>query len=119
MEIMGSKILSPFTLKHDPQYWSKVLPPPLQPTALQANLPHHPYVDVLACAKMRDVILQFGAAIDAHELCADLMGNGLDGHSGIIVWGDPWVPESVCIAYDDGCDLTNGGVLVGGHRGVC
>jgi hypothetical protein len=96
MTVMGSKILSPFNRRCADTQWLNTLPPPLQPTALQRSLPHHPYIDIIPAANLRDVILQLGGAVDAHDFCADLCGNGLTqaGKNGVIVWGEPWDPRS-------------------------
>jgi hypothetical protein len=93
MHVMGTKRASPFTSK-DTAPKLAALPPPLHPTELQSSVAHHPYVDVFAFGKLRDTLLRFGNAVDSHDLCADLMGNGLDGKNGVIVWGEPWDPAS-------------------------
>jgi hypothetical protein len=89
MEVMGSPILSPFT-ETECQQWFSTIPPSLQPTELQLSTRHHPYIDVIALSRLRDTILRFGSAVDGNDFCADLMGNGLDGRNGVIVWGESW-----------------------------
>jgi hypothetical protein len=93
MEVMGSPIPSPFTQVESLQ-WLPKLPPSLHPTELQLGIPHHPYVDIIALRPLRDTIIRFGSAVNGHEFCADLMGNGLDGKHGVIVWGEAWDPSA-------------------------
>jgi hypothetical protein len=93
-EAMGSRIYSPFTQTAS-QHQLLTLPPPLRPTELQSRIIHHPYIDVIALGRLRDTILRFGnAVVNGHEFCADLMGNGLDGQNGAIVWGEAWDPAA-------------------------
>jgi hypothetical protein len=101
--LMHSDILSPFT-SDDPAI-SKLclsLPPALRPTALQRSVSHHPYIDLFPFPSIRDRLLQVGNAIDEDMLCADFAGDNIDSnfgeHTGLIVWGEPWDPQSWEIA---------------------
>lgn len=65
----------------------------LQPTEHQRCIPHHPWIDLLPYAGMRDSILYYLRAglMDDAELCADILGVGDDDWStrpAMIVWGD-------------------------------
>jgi hypothetical protein len=101
--LMHSDIPSPF-ISDDPAISSFCLslPPSLCPTALQRNVPHHPYIDLFPFPPMRDFLLQFGDSIDEDLLCADFAGENLHSdfgeHTGLIVWGEPWDPHSWEIA---------------------
>jgi hypothetical protein len=100
---MHSDILSPFTSK-GPDITSLCLslPPSLRPTAVQRSVPHHPYIDLFPFPFLRDRLIELGATIDEDQLCADFAGDNLPsefgGHTGLIVWGEPWDPQSWEIA---------------------
>jgi hypothetical protein len=71
------------------------LPPSLKPTSLQLVIPHHPWVDLLPVAEMRDNLLRRDEnSYDAARLCRDMRGfqEVKDGRGGVTVWGEPWDP---------------------------
>ncbi|UKZ74536.1 hypothetical protein TrVFT333_002206 [Trichoderma virens FT-333] len=72
------------------------LPASLRPTALQREVPHHPWIDILPVAELRDnLIRQDESTYDAAQLCCDMRGfqSVSTGHGGVLVWRDPWDPE--------------------------
>ncbi|KAL4915027.1 hypothetical protein BDW62DRAFT_204005 [Aspergillus aurantiobrunneus] len=83
-----------------------LLPPALQPSPIQSAIPHHPWLDLLAIAPMRDNLILAGDSYDYTQLCRDMCGHGLQsrdlpprrvgaarGETGVLIWGDPWDPE--------------------------
>lgn len=50
------------------------LPPSLQPTSLQKEIIHHPWIDLCPVASIRDVLLRTIDQYDDEELCGDLFG---------------------------------------------
>ena len=86
--------ISPFNTAGPWQYDSlNVLPLTLQPTVIQRCIPHHPWLDLLPDAQMRDNLILAGE-FEEERLCLDMKGNGAPRTqtSGIIVWSDPWDP---------------------------
>lgn len=87
--------LSPFS---DPSKSAIVLPVPaaLQPTRLQRQIAHHPWIDTIPIPGMRDNLLRAGDTYDDTELCSDLVGfcNRSTGRTGMILWGEPWDANS-------------------------
>ena len=101
--LMHSDIISPFNLDISTvDSLCRSLPPSLLPTALQRSVPHHPYIDLFPFPLMRDRLIQFGDILDEDALCADFAGETTDPqlgeHTGLIVWGEPWDPQSWEIA---------------------
>ena len=88
---MDDEALSPFS---DPSKSAMALPIPasLQPTKLQRQIVHHPWIDTIPIPGMRDNLLRAGDSYDDAELCADLVGlyNVSNGRTGMIIWGEPW-----------------------------
>ena len=84
--------LSPFTDPSNPRWHLRSVPADLQPTRLQRQIPHHPWIDILPSPVMRDNLLLAGDSYDEMELCADLVGffSESKGRTGMIVWGEPW-----------------------------
>ncbi|PLB54761.1 hypothetical protein P170DRAFT_452423 [Aspergillus steynii IBT 23096] len=88
--------ISPFSIagpwQNDALY---TLPMPLQPTAIQRSIPHHPWLDLLPVPQMRDNLILAGEFEEEDQLCLDMKGSGSStaGRSGIIVWSDPWDPS--------------------------
>jgi hypothetical protein len=66
-------------------------PDSLRPTALQLEIPHHPWVDLFPFPRMRDNLLRAGDAVDKEELCIDLFDpdQGVE-KANLLVWGEPW-----------------------------
>ena len=93
--------LSPFS---EPSNSAMFLPVPsaLQPTKLQKQIPHHPWIDTVPIAGMRDNLLRAGDSYDDAELCSDLVGFcGMPtGRTGMILWGEPWDPNAWEITED-------------------
>lgn len=70
-----------------------ILPTSLQPTTTQRSVPHHPWLDCFPYPRMRDNLINAPDGFDDCELCTDLM-DPAHGDVGIMVWGDPWLPQS-------------------------
>ncbi|KAI1161981.1 hypothetical protein F5B18DRAFT_414199 [Nemania serpens] len=104
-------IISPFC---DLDTFNRPLPASLIPTETQVRVQHHPYIDIFPLRSLRDKIILSQGTFDEDELCADVGGkNPTTGHTGLLVWGDPWDPmgwelsEHVAIKWAwllDGCE---------------
>ena len=89
------------------------IPQSLQPTYLQATVPHPPWVDVFPDASVRDTLIYHLGTFDDDLLAMDVLGglpcnedykkdvygdewDWMDPEelNGVIVWGDPWKSES-------------------------
>lgn len=86
-----------------------LLPPALQPSSIQKEIPHHPWLDLLPIVRMRENLILAGESYDDVRLCRDLCGYGTQiqsqnqrqsqslnqgsGETGVIIWRDPWDPE--------------------------
>lgn len=70
------------------------IPASLQPTVLQQEQPHHPWLDFLPFARLRDNLICHEDLIDGSQFCRDLMDFWTmpDEDNLMIVWGDPWNP---------------------------
>lgn len=91
-DIMDDNARSPYSNTCQPLRLSRPLPIALQPTKLQQEIHHHPWIDALPIPNMRDNLLLAGYLFGDPRLCADLVGiysESTDRH-GMIVWGDPW-----------------------------
>lgn len=71
------------------------LPPSLLPTVAQFTIPHHPWIDLLPCPRLRDSIIfacQEMTELAETQLCEDMAGAGqlqMNGDGpGLVVWGD-------------------------------
>ncbi|KAL4815687.1 hypothetical protein BDW67DRAFT_163506 [Aspergillus spinulosporus] len=74
----------------------KGLPASLQPTVLQRDVPHHPWIDLLPVSELRDNLLRRNEyTYNAAQLCRDMRGFQLVrcGRGGVVVWGAPWDPQ--------------------------
>ncbi|PIG69582.1 hypothetical protein AARAC_002745 [Aspergillus arachidicola] len=106
--VANAEILGYTTSRMSPSAWShftavdgnesflNILPATLRPTALQCNVPHHPWIDLLPVAEVRDnLIRQDTSTYDAAQLCRDMRGFQCvsSGHGGVLVWGEPWDPQ--------------------------
>ncbi|KAL4791319.1 hypothetical protein BDV19DRAFT_401436 [Aspergillus venezuelensis] len=83
---------------------SSSLPLALQPSKVQLVTPHHPWLDLLPIAQMRDNLILAGDSYDDIQLCRDMCGYGAQlnpdqrrgdaqGETGVIIWRDPWDPS--------------------------
>jgi hypothetical protein len=66
----------------------------LQPTVLQREMPHHPWIDLFPFPALRDNMLSQGEDLDDDDLCHDLVEvcHAPIERSGLIVWSDSWDP---------------------------
>lgn len=87
---MHDEALSPFSMAYT--YHSRLdnLPDPLEPTTIQRSVPHHPWLDLLPDAALRNNLILLDAAglLDDDQCCIDMCSG-----SGVIVWRDPWDPS--------------------------
>ncbi|KAE8353379.1 hypothetical protein BDV28DRAFT_157070 [Aspergillus coremiiformis] len=98
---MHDDAVSVFCMAGTPDQDAAILPPALQPTALQRSIPHHPWLDLIPISQMRDNLIQAGDTFDDWQLCHDLCGHRSPDHhaskgkeeTGVIVWKDPWDPS--------------------------
>ena len=80
-ENLHDEALSPFNTTGPWQRdLEQSLPCSLQPTMIQREIPHHPWLDLLPIPQI--------------QLCLDMKGYGSaqTGRTGLIVWKDPWDP---------------------------
>ncbi|CAG9983178.1 unnamed protein product [Clonostachys byssicola] len=91
-------------------------PRTLQPTSLQRSVTHHPWIDLLPFAALRDNMLRYMALglLSDDELCDDILGvrdDTLSGSAAMIVWGEPsdWNAWEINAAF-----LRKWGLLVQG-----
>lgn len=86
------------------------IPPSLEPTALQRQVPHAPYVDLFPLPALRDTLVRAEGEYDDCELCLDMLGSistphfesgpvhvdndEVDDRKGLVVWGEPWRIDS-------------------------
>ncbi|KAF5573961.1 Aryl-alcohol dehydrogenase [Fusarium pseudocircinatum] len=92
-------LISPFNLTgplqlDEPQLSGENNPLCLRPTPLQKSVVHHPWIDLLPFAALRDNMLRYLAQgiLDDDELCHDILGlhgDTLDDSPAMIVWGEP------------------------------
>ncbi|KAL2882728.1 hypothetical protein SGCOL_001939 [Colletotrichum sp. CLE4] len=74
----------------------------LKPTETQLTRVHHPWLDFLPLPRMRDNLIKAGDDWDDEALCLDMIGNGdaPSGQGGMILWGEPWDPNSWEVTED-------------------
>ncbi|CAJ0545085.1 Ff.00g085580.m01.CDS01 [Fusarium sp. VM40] len=73
---------------------AETLPHSLRPTSLQYHKEHHPWIDLLPVAQLRDNIIQRDVdSYDEAGLCCAFTGRGLDQGTGVVVWREPWDPS--------------------------
>jgi len=75
----------------------------LQPTKLQFQVDHHPWIDMLPFPAMRDNMLRvYDKWAGEDDLCADVVGycTTVGSRTGLIVWGEPWDPGSWEVTED-------------------
>ncbi|KAB8202635.1 hypothetical protein BDV34DRAFT_236811 [Aspergillus parasiticus] len=95
-EQLHDDAISPFNVAGPwPYHFETSLPSSLQPTIVQRTVPHHPWLDLLPIAEMRDNLILAEDSYDETRLCLDMKGDGTvnTGQTGIIVWSDPWDPS--------------------------
>lgn len=100
-DIEDDAAISPFnsttkvSISHDLCCYSErsIVPASLLPTATQRSVLHHPWLDCFPFPRMRDNLINAPEGFDDCELCADIM-NPANGAIGIMVWGDPWLPQN-------------------------
>ncbi|CEJ87840.1 hypothetical protein VHEMI04529 [[Torrubiella] hemipterigena] len=94
-ELLHQDIPSPFNITGPLAINVANLPPSLQPTSLQKEITHHPWIDLFPLPSIRDAVLRRMAEYDDEELCHNLFMevDGADTKSiGLVVWGEPWDP---------------------------
>jgi hypothetical protein len=75
------------------------IPSSLQQTFLQQSTPHNYWIRSVPFPAMRDNLILNSGQYNEDELCCDLVGglyeglNDVEGR-GIMVWGEPWSPDS-------------------------
>ncbi|ENH69326.1 hypothetical protein FOC1_g10000577 [Fusarium oxysporum f. sp. cubense race 1] len=73
---------------------TETLPHGLRPTSLQYRTEHHPWIDLLPVAQLRDNILERSVnTYDEAGLCRAFTGRGHGQGTGVIVWREPWDPS--------------------------
>jgi len=102
-DTMNSDLESPF-ISFEPRLRIEALPKMLQPTELQKTIPHHPEIDVFPFPEWRDNMLRRGWTHPENDYCMDMLygvepdeasrDGGLNGRTGLIAWGEPWLQES-------------------------
>jgi hypothetical protein len=117
-EDMPHDIPSPFHSPNARRHLPALLPPSMRPTAIQLRVPHHPELDIFPFPEIRDRFILAQDSIDDLELCHDLIfglnssvevdsarscrndvedadaASMMTDRTGLIVWGDPWLPDS-------------------------
>lgn len=89
--------ISPFNMFSPSTFGSAKLPPSLQPTILQGQIMHHPWIDIFPIASIRDAMLSGVDTYDEDELCHDLFFGGANDNEyqiGMVIWGEPWDPSA-------------------------
>ncbi|KAE8150282.1 hypothetical protein BDV25DRAFT_172278 [Aspergillus avenaceus] len=88
--------ISPFNVNGPWQdRFGRSLPSTLQPTVIQRTVLHHPWLDLIPIAEMRDNLITAEDSYDETRLCLDMRGDTSinAGQTGVIVWRDPWDPS--------------------------
>lgn len=75
------------------------MPSSLAPTSMQLTTKHHPWLDLFPFPRMRDNLLVAASWLspeDEQRLFDDVMesGGGKNEWAGLLVWGEPWDPQS-------------------------
>ena len=110
MDLYNEDCISPFNYKGPNPVGMQSLtttPDALRPTAAQTATLHHPWVDLLPAANMRDNILRAmeTGRIDEDEFCdfcVDTTGEGQsdDAPAPLVVWGESWDVKSWELSAD-------------------
>ncbi|KAJ5761800.1 uncharacterized protein N7511_005182 [Penicillium nucicola] len=79
-----------------PGFTVEGIPPALQPTAVQTNIPHHPWLDFFPFQGIRDRLILAGDSFDDDDLCHDLMAfwDTRNTAATLLVWGNSWEPKN-------------------------
>lgn len=91
--------LSPWNTPKANQTIISECPEALRPTALQLQIPHHPWIDLWPLSQMRDNLLLANlspsTSFNEDQLCNDLVEftDFPNEQTGLIVWSDPWDPR--------------------------
>ncbi|RFU28889.1 hypothetical protein B7463_g7444, partial [Scytalidium lignicola] len=87
----SDEVLSPFFTAPETMLAMK-LPKALQPTKMQLEVKHHPWIDLMPIPRMRDNFIRAGDSFDDMELCGDVVGffSGSRVEMSLIIWGEPW-----------------------------
>lgn len=93
MEAMADDAVSPFSSGTLISHNNDTSPPSLFPTTLQRLVPHHPWLDCFPFPQIRDNLVMAMESFNDCELCTDMM-DPTNGDIGIMVWGDPWLPQN-------------------------
>lgn len=93
MEWLQEDAISPWNSTYEPVNPS--CPASLQPSPIQREISHHPWIDLFPIPQMRDNMLLAGDTYDEYELCNDLVDfcDVPNERTGLIVWGEPWDPS--------------------------
>ncbi|KAL3451106.1 hypothetical protein BJX65DRAFT_268989 [Aspergillus insuetus] len=67
------------------------IPTHLQPSPIQRQVPHHPWLDFFPHPRMRDRLILAGD-FDDDNLCLDIMAfwDANADDAGLVIWGPPW-----------------------------
>ena len=94
-EWMEDDSTSPFNVVGPGRNHEDAFPQQMLPTALQRTTPHHTWIDLFPCPRMRDNLIRAGNEWDDDELCTDIMGfwdaNPAES-DGLVIWGEPSDP---------------------------
>lgn len=94
-EYLDDDAISPFVGHGNSEESTKLLPGALNPTSVQCQILHHPWLDLLPDPVMRDNLIRARGSYIEEELCSDLIGlfSASTGRNGLIIWGSPWDPS--------------------------
>ncbi|KAJ5480847.1 hypothetical protein N7539_006741 [Penicillium diatomitis] len=72
------------------------IPLDLQPTVVQRQVPHHPWLDFFPSPTLRDNLILLQDQIDDDDLCRDLtaFSDARIERAGLLVWGPSWQTSS-------------------------
>jgi hypothetical protein len=94
MKLLHMDILSQFNILQPDSCCP--LPPALQPTKIQREVIHHPWIDLFPVPSIRDALLRMIGRYEKAEICQDFFGEcgGKTGSVGLLVWGEAWDPSA-------------------------
>jgi Domain of unknown function (DUF3425) len=93
LQQIDGDILSPFNYALTSPFGPWNLPPSLSPTAVQIHMSHHPWLDCFPFPQIRNNLIPAAHLFTDCDLCTDIM-DPANGDVGMMVWGDPWVPQN-------------------------